>query len=1235
MKKHTSQTETGLLRARAEELLKKKPLKPVSQLSETEIVELMHDLEVHQIELELQNEELTLARDKAETAAKKYTELYDFAPSGYFTLSIEGDIIELNINAAKMFGEERSRLINNPLSSFITESTRPLYNAFLENVFLCKTKETCEIALITNSGTQIYVYVEGIAVDNGKQCHINMTDITKSKQSADALKFSNIILRTQQEASIDGILVEDGKGELVSFNNRFVDIWGIPPDVIESKSDERALEAVMDKLESPEEFIRKVKYLYDNRDEVSRDEIILKDGRTFDRYCAPMNSADGEYYGRVWYFRDISERKQTQNEIRDLNASLEIQIEIRTEQLAEINDNLENEIEQHKLAKEALKEALFYSRNLFEINLDPLVTISPEGKITAVNTATEEITGLSRIDLIGSDFIDYTTEREKALTAYKSVFEHGKVIDYPLSIRHTSGRITEVLFNSSIHRNKHGEVIGVFASARDITSLKHTQEKLEQLSMRLALAAQAGGVGIWEFDPVNNLLIWDDQMFRLYGIEKENFDGSYKAWLTVIHPEDKARCDAEVRMAIHGEKEFDTEFSVVFPDGSIRNIRAIAVLQRDSSGLPLRMIGTNWDITVQKQTEALLQQTRLNYQTFFNTIDDFMFVLDLHGNIIHTNNTVTKRLEFSQEELTGQSVLMVHPPERREEAGRIVTEMLAGTADFCPVPLITKSGNFIAVETRVNQGYWDGNPVIFGVSKDVSKIQLSEEKFSKVFYLNPSACGLSDLADGKYVEVNEAFYTLLGFDKDEVIGRTVTELGIMTPETKDYLFHKSDSSGKITNAESVLTTKGGVIKHVLLSAENIILQDKRYRFTVVQDITERKQAEKEIIKARNEAEKANFNKSEFLSRMSHELRTPMNSILGFAQLMNMGELSPTNKKSVNYILKSGMHLLNLINEVLDISRIEARGETHSHEPVQLNGVILEILDILKPIAEKRLQKAVLEPSLTNDLFILANRQHLKQVLLNLLGNALKYNRDGGSVIVKTELRQNEAPHTSSVRISVCDTGLGIKPENIEKLFIPFERFNVDESDTEGTGLGLSIVKRLIDTMGGIVGVESVYGEGSKFWFELPLTEGRIKQNEFNQEITKHEEIPIIKSGTILYIEDNISNIELVEGIIESQRPSIRIISSRNGKLAVNLATDYKPDLIFLDLDLADTHGTKVLANLQADAKTSSIPVIVISADALLQTTEKLLEAGAKDYLTKPIDVLRLLQVVDKWFHPVN
>ncbi|MEI6901434.1 MAG: HAMP domain-containing sensor histidine kinase, partial [Bacteroidota bacterium] len=235
-----------------------------------------------------------------------------------------------------------------------------------------------------------------------------------------------------------------------------------------------------------------------------------------------------------------------------------------------------------------------------------------------------------------------------------------------------------------------------------------------------------------------------------------------------------------------------------------------------------------------------------------------------------------------------------------------------------------------------------------------------------------------------------------------------------------------------------------------------------------------------------EEERSNLAKSKFLSRISHELRTPMNAILGFAQLLNMSDLTPTNTKGVKHILNSGWHLLDLINEVLDISSIEEGRISLSPEPVQLRDFILEMIDLITPDAEKRNVKTELESSPGNDLFVKADRLRLKQVLLNLISNAVKYNREGGSVMIQSELRHTETPGNSFVRISISDTGIGISPENLPKLFQPFERIGAEKTETEGTGLGLTVVKKLMDVMGGDVGVESAPNEGSTFWIELPL-----------------------------------------------------------------------------------------------------------------------------------------------------
>ncbi len=402
------------------------------------------------------------------------------------------------------------------------------------------------------------------------------------------------------------------------------------------------------------------------------------------------------------------------------------------------------------------------------------------------------------------------------------------------------------------------------------------------------------------------------------------------------------------------------------------------------------------------------------------------------------------------------------------------------------------------------------------------------------------------------------------------------------------------------------------------------------RFYIFENITERKMAEQEIKNARNEAINANKAKSEFLSRMSHELRTPMNSILGFAQLMDMGELKPSHKKNVNHILDNGKHLLDLINEVLDIAGIEAGRQSLIPEPILLSAIIHEVNDVVQVAANHRNVTLNLADSNANNLFVFANRLRIKQVLLNLINNAIKYNNQYGAVTIKTELQPANTLGKTMVRISISDEGIGIKREDISKLFQPFERIGADKTETEGTGLGLMLVKNLTEAMGGCVGVFSEVGIGSTFWIELPLTENTITDTTKSIKKSTPKLPEVSKAGTILYIEDNVSNIELVQEIISDYRKSIQLITSTYGKQTATLAKKYKPDIILLDLDLPDIEGVEVLQILKADTLTKSIPVIIVSADSMPFQIDKLMKNGAIAYITKPLDVINFLKTIDQF-----
>jgi len=1058
-------------------------------------------------------------------------------------------------------------------------------------------------------------------------------DITERKKTEENLRDSENRYRSIFQGSADGIMIADKETKMILFaNSAQCTMLGYTEAQLKTMniSEIHPVETFKETLAEFERQSRGGKTLAENI------QCRRKNGEIF---YTDINTHTIEISGQhlvIGFFRDITGRKLAEQKIHDLNTNLERKVVERTMQLAETNENLLKEIEDRRQAQEALKLSYQKWEAIISASPDGIGMVSLDGKLLFVSDKLPEMYGYTIeekdtfIDKTIFNFID-PSDHSRLMDNIRKILEGGK--DFKISeyqaINKDNSRFT-VDVNSTVLFDAKGNPESILFIERDVTERKQAEEELKKISTRFALAALAGGVGVWDFDIVNNVLEWDDQMFALYGIKKQDFTGVYEAWQAALHPDDKAQGNAEIQMAIRGEKEFDTGFRVIWPDGTIHYIRAMAIIQRDGSGNAIHLTGTNWDITEQKRTESLIEQTRQNYQTFFNTIDDFLFVLDKQGNMIHTNTTVTRRLGYATEELMGKSVLMVHPAGRRDEAGRIVGEMLAGTAEFCPVPVLTKSGEYIPVETRVKHGFWNEKPAIFGVTKDVSKIKLSEEKFSKAFQSNASLMAISSM-DGTFLEVNDSFEKTIGYSRDELIGKTSDNLKLFPDSNlRANLTEKIIRNIPVREVEVEVRTKSGGMRIGLFSADIISVGDEPCLLTMMVDITERKQVEEEIRKARDEADKANRAKSEFISRMSHELRTPMNSILGFAQLMDMGELKPAHRKGVHHILNSGKHLLNLINEVLDISRIEAGRLTLSPEPVQLSPVIVEMMDIVQPDAALRNQTIELENSPASQLFVMADRQRLQQVMLNLINNAVKYNHEGGSVIIKTELRQPEATGVSTVRISIHDTGTGINPEDLGKLFVPFERIGAEKTGTEGTGLGLALVKELMDAMGGSTGVESMPEEGSTFWIELPSVADMEIQTGRTKAASKHEAMTTEKAATILYIEDNISNAELVEGIIGSYRPAIRLVTSMFGKLAVGLATEHLPDLILLDLNLPDLEGIEVLANLHGDEKTTLIPVIIISADATPQQIEKLMDAGASDYLTKPLDIEMFLQVVDEW-----
>ncbi len=386
-------------------------------------------------------------------------------------------------------------------------------------------------------------------------------------------------------------------------------------------------------------------------------------------------------------------------------------------------------------------------------------------------------------------------------------------------------------------------------------------------------------------------------------------------------------------------------------------------------------------------------------------------------------------------------------------------------------------------------------------------------------------------------------------------------------------------------------------------------------------------ANSELGLAIDEARNANQAKSAFLSSMSHELRTPLNAILGFAQILASKDMPTTPEQKLEFsghILKSGRHLLTLINEILDLAKVEAGAVSLSMEPVLLAEVLAECEGMIAPLAAARGVRVLFPEAPAARL--LADRTRLKQVLLNLLSNAVKYNRDGGAIVVDCA-----QPAPQRLRLSVQDTGMGLSPEQVAGLFQPFNRLGQEAGTQEGTGIGLVVTRRLVELMGGEIGVTSSPGVGSVFWIELAVagTDGALPAAP-----PAARSVPVPADGTgprephtVLYIEDNPANLKLVQEIVRF-RSDLRLVSAPDGHFGLSLARSQKPDVILMDLNLPGLSGFEVLAQLRREPETARIPAIAVSANAMRADIDRALAAGFTYYLTKPIDIGQFNEAID-------
>jgi PAS domain S-box-containing protein len=752
------------------------------------------------------------------------------------------------------------------------------------------------------------------------------------------------------------------------------------------------------------------------------------------------------------------------------------------------------------------------------------------------------------------------------------------------------------------------------------------------------------GEGILVVDNENRILDYNAQFLAMWRIPQslaDTRDDQQLLGFAVTQLRDPAAFLKKVQDLYQSRERSHDMISLT--DGRVFERYSSPLLENDA------LLGRLWsfrDVSAAHRAEEQVKASEQKYRSLFNEAVDMIHLVSSDGIILDANPAELRKMGYARSEYIGSSLLEHIHPDHREAtrvAGQQVWNEGLSVTGFQTV-MVNKTGEEIVVEVNVTPYLEEGRvQYARAIIRDVTDRHSAEAELiryrehledlvtSRTARINDQARVIDQLHDAVVVLDlqqkirlwNQGAERTFGYTAEEVLGRS---MAFLVPEEdqsdlKNEIFKPLMQRGVLEQKARRVRKDGTVIPvHLSLCLQRDDSGEPTGIIGYVTDITEAQKKEDEIREAKEEAERASSAKSEFLSRMSHELRTPLNAILILAQLMasdDQDPLSDDHQASTEEMLFAAEHLLSLIKDVLDLETIETGGVELQFDSVPLRNSVQQCLSLSQPQAAKR---GIMLVDEVPDLTVRADPTRLAQIILNLVSNGVKYNREGGRVTLTADRKDQR------VTLRVSDTGVGLSSEQLDLVFLPFERAGAERSGVEGTGIGLTIAKRLTEMMGGVLSAQSAPEEGTTFMVELSAADPDPAKRSVPRGRSRKRSAP--RPARVLLVEDNDVNVLVLQKILK-RRPEIVLFTEPDGQRGLERARELLPDLILLDIGLPVMDGFEVMRRLKSSTGTRSIPVIAVTANAMPEDVRRGFEAGFTEYLSKPLQVADFLETIDR------